>query len=149
MHTDAPNSGRGTGGFDDLRPGTPLGPLTWTISAAANERYWSAAGVDHPALRAGALYPPSAANLTVLLTGTVCADPLIQTRQHLVCHGRAEAGATLVGRARVTDRFVKRGRDYVEVEASITRDDDTPLWTSTVVFTPARTLRAPANEARR
>ena len=52
--------------FADLAPGTPLGPFRVTVSAAANERYWRTVGVDHPALRAGTLFPPIAANVTVL-----------------------------------------------------------------------------------
>ena len=56
------------------------------VSRAANERYWAAAGVDHPALRAGALYPPIAANLTVLLSRPSCDRALLQTAQRVVCH---------------------------------------------------------------
>ncbi len=138
-----------SGGFDALRPGTSLGPAEWTVSPAANERYWRAAGVDHPALRAGALDPPIAANLTVLLASSVCADALVQTRQHLVCHRRADAGTTVVGRGAVTERYDKRGRAYVEVHATFATADapGDPLWTSTVTFTPARTLSAPAPDA--
>jgi hypothetical protein len=125
--------------FADLTPGTPLPELRVTVSAAANERYWSAAGVDHPALRAGALYPPIAANMTVLCFGQVCPEAMIQTRQVLRCHGRAEAGAELVTTGRITDRYEKRGRAYVDVLAEI-RVDDALLWTSEVSFTPASEL---------
>ena len=65
-----------------------------TVSAAANERYWRAAGVDHPALAAGALYPPIAANLTVLCFGQLCPDAMIQTRQRLRCHRVASTPAS-------------------------------------------------------
>jgi hypothetical protein len=41
--------------FGGTAVGTALGPLRITVSAAANERYWASAGVDHPALREGAL----------------------------------------------------------------------------------------------
>ena len=78
-----------------LQAGHELQPLRLTISAAANERYWRAAGVEHPLLRAGALYPPIAANLTILSFGRLCPDAMIQTRQRLVCHRRADAPATL------------------------------------------------------
>ena len=72
--------------FADLAVGTPMVPLRISVSTAANERYWRAAGVDHPRLRAGTLYPPIAANLTILAFNQTCPDAMIQTRQHLVCH---------------------------------------------------------------
>jgi hypothetical protein len=130
--------------FEDLVAGTPLPPLRLTVSAAANERYWRAAGVDHPALAAGALYPPIAANLTVLCFGQACAEPVIQTRQRLRCHRRAAAGSELYTTGRVTAQYEKRGRRYVDVEAVVATTDapDARLWTSEVSFTPAATLRA-------
>src|SRR5262249_49864689 len=118
------------------------GELALTISPAANERYWRAAGVDHPALRAGALYPPIATNLTVLLFGQACSDPVIQTRQRLECHDRADAGSELVARGSVVDVYETRGRAYVDVEAVISTraTPHVPLWTSTVSFTPTATF---------
>src|SRR4249920_2441027 len=109
----------GTTAFSDLTPGTVLGPLRLTISAAANERYWRAAGADHAVLAAGALYPPIAANLTVLCFGQVCGDAMIQTRQHLRCHRRVDAGTELVTSGRVTRQYEKRGRAYVDVETTV------------------------------
>jgi hypothetical protein len=130
--------------FEDLEAGTPLPPLQLTISAAANERYWRAAGVDHPALAAGTLYPPIAANLTVLCFGQACTEPVIQTRQRLRCHRRAQAGSELHTTGRVTAQYENRGRRYVDVEAVVATTDapDDPLWTSEVSFTPAATLGA-------
>jgi hypothetical protein len=128
--------------FAALVPGTDLGEYRVEISRAANERYWRAAGVDHPALRDGALYPPIAANLTVLLFGVRCPDPVIQTRQVLRCHRRAQADALLVTTGRVIARYTKRDREYVDIEATVTTTDSPslPLWTSTVSFTPAATV---------
>ena len=128
--------------WDALAPEQPLGPLRLRISPAANERYWSAAGVDHPLLRAGALYPPIAANLTVLCFQQTVPDAMIQTRQRLKCHRIAPAGAELVTFGRVVARYEKRGREYVDIEvAVITADEpDRPLWTSWVTFTPTATL---------
>jgi hypothetical protein len=123
MHNDPPGIP-----FARLVPGTVLPPLGVTVSAAANERYWQAAGADHPLLSAGALYPPIAANLTVLCFNGVC-------------HARGEAGIELVTAGAVTDRYEKRGRDYVDVRAEI-RAGDQLLWTSEVSFTPAATLKA-------
>jgi hypothetical protein len=122
--------------FAGLEPGVVLDPLTLTMSASANDRYWSGAGVDHPLRRAGALYPLIAANLTVLTFQRRVPEAMIQTRQHLVCHRRADAPATLVTRAVVTDCFEKRGLQYVTVRAEV-RVEDEPLWTSIVDFTPA------------
>jgi hypothetical protein len=114
--------------------GTRLGPMALTVSPAANERYWSAAGVDHPTLRAGALYPPIAANLTILLFQTVASQPMIQTAQQLRCHRRGEAGAELTITGTVTERYEKRGREYAVVEAEVTLPDGAPLWTSRGTF---------------
>jgi hypothetical protein len=125
--------------FSELAAGTPLEPFTLEISAAANDRYWAGAGVDHPLRRAGALYPLIAANLTILTFGELCADAMIQTRQRLVCHRRADAPATLRTAGVVSERYERRGRTYVVVDATVTVDD-APLWSSTVVFTPAAGL---------
>lgn len=125
--------------FDDLPPGTPLGPFAVTVSADANRRYYEAAGVSHPALEGGALYPPIAANLTILLFLESCDAPMIQTRQRLRCHGRIEAGTPLVVTGEVRDRYEKRGRAYVDVLATIApaADPEGPHWESEVSFTPA------------
>ena len=117
-----------------LPVGTPLGPMPLAISVAANERYWAAAGVDHPALRAGALYPPIAANLTVLLVQTVADRALLQTTQRVVCHRRADAGVELTVTGHVADRYEKRGRDYAVVEAEVRLPDGELLWTSIATF---------------
>jgi hypothetical protein len=131
-------------GFAELEPGTALAPLHLTISAAANERYWRSAGVDHPVLVAGALYPPIAANLTVLCFGQTCPDPVIQTRQYLRAHRRVDAGTELVTTGRVAACYEKRGRSYVDVETTVatTGAPNDPVWTSLVSFTPAATLGA-------
>jgi hypothetical protein len=131
--------------FSEMVPGTALGALALTVSEAANRRYWQAAGVDHPALAAGALYPPIAANLTVLCFARVCPDAMIQTRQNLRCHRRVDAGVELVTTGRVARRYEKRGRTYIDVETTVTTADapGEPVWTSEVSFTPAATLGAP------
>lgn len=135
MHTEARP-------FADIKAGTELPELRLSISGAANERYWRAAGVQHPALEAGALYPPIAANLTVLCFGQVCSDAMIQTRQRLRCHRVADAGVELITRGRVTSRYDKRGRTYLDIETVVSTADapDAPLWSSEVSFTPAATL---------
>ena len=123
--------------FADLDVGQRLGPIELTISRAANERYWRSAGVDHPALQDGALYPPMAANLTILLFQTVCDQPMLQTTQRLLCHRRAEADTTLTVSGMIADRFEKRGREYAVVQAVVALPDGELLWTSIVTFTEA------------
>lgn len=123
--------------FAGLGAGAELHPLVLEISADANDRYWEGAGIEHRLRHAGALYPLIATNLTVLAFTQHCADAMIQTRQHLVCHRRADAPARLVTAATILDRFDKRGLPYVTVRAEVTVDDN-PLWTSTVDFTPAQ-----------
>ena len=67
---------------------------------------------------------------------------MIQTRQHLRCHRRVEAGVELVTTGRIAQRYEKRGRTYVDVETTVVTADapDDPVWTSEVSFTPAATL---------
>ena len=120
--------------FGGAVAGTDLGPLAITVSTAANERYWASAGVDHPVLRGGALYPPIAANLTILLFQTVAARPLLHTSQRLVAHRRGDAGTELTVSGTVTDRYEKRGREYAVVDAVVALPDGEPLWTSTATF---------------
>ena len=120
--------------FGGAAVGTDLGPLRITVSAAANERYWASAGVDHPALREGALYPPVAANLAILLFQTVATRPLLHTSQRLVSHRRGQAGSELTVTGTVVDRYEKRGREYAVVAAVIALPDGERLWTSTATF---------------
>jgi hypothetical protein len=129
--------------FDDIPPGTPLGPFPVTVSADANRRYYAAAGVAHPALDSGALYPPIAANLTILLFLQTCDAPMIQTRQRLRCHGRIETDTPLVVTGEVRDRYEKRGRAYVDVHATVApaADPAGPRWESEVSFTPASEVK--------
>lgn len=131
-------------GFADLPAGAAIGPFRVTVSPAANDRYWQAAGVDHPSLRAGHLYPPIAANLTILAFQQHCPDPVIQTRQYLRCHRAQTAGVELVVTGTVGARYEKRGRTYIDVATTIATADraEAPLWTSEVTFTPAATLGA-------
>jgi hypothetical protein len=128
--------------FSQVAAGTSLEPFTLAISAATNDRYWDGAGVEHPLRAAGALYPLIAANLTVLSFGRLCPDAMIQTRQRLLCHRRADAPANLRTTGRVSERYERRGRTYIVVETEVAIDGE-PLWSSSVVFTPAATLEQP------
>ncbi len=71
--------------------GQALGPITIDVSAEASDRYWRAAGIDAPARDAGLLFPPMAANLTILLFQTIASRALLHTKQRLVCHRRPPA----------------------------------------------------------
>ena len=128
--------------FAALAEGTPLGPHVVTVSGGANERYWRSAGVDHPALAGGALYPMIAANLTVLCFAATCPEPVIQTRQRVRAHRRVVAGAELITAGRVVARYEKRGRVYVDIEATVatSAEPGVPVWTSEVSFTPVATV---------
>jgi hypothetical protein len=119
-----------------LAEGIELGPFPVTVSEAANDRYWAGAGIDHPARQAGFLYPPMAANLTILLVQTLLPLPMLQTAQRLDCHRAARAPADLVVTGVVAERFTKRDREYMVVEATVGVVDDAPLWTSVATFTP-------------
>lgn len=134
MHTEAQQFGGEARPFGGAGAGTPLGPLPFHVSRAANERYWRSAGVDHPLLRAGALYPPIAANLTILLFQTVAPRPLLHTAQHLECHRSALAGRELEVHGTLVERFTKRDREYAVVEAEVLLADGDPLWTSVATF---------------
>jgi hypothetical protein len=126
VHSTAP--------FGGTAAGTELGPLQFTVSRDANERYWGSAGVDHPLLRQGALYPPIAANLTILLFQTVAKQPVLHTAQRLACHRRGDADVELSVTGVVAERYEKRGREYAVVEAVVSLPDGDPLWTSTATY---------------
>ncbi len=127
--------------FGGLHVGDQLDPLVLTISPTANERYWRAAGIDHPLLRAGALYPLIAANLTVLALTHHYPVAMIQTRQSLECHRRADAPVELATHARVIERYAKRDLEYIVIEANVTIDGEA-LWDATSHFTPAASVTA-------
>ena len=122
--------------FSDLTVGDAFGPVSYDVSAAANDRYWHAAGIEHPTRTTGFLYPPLAANLTILALQTVAPAPLLHTHQTLISHRSLAAPAALTVHGSVTKRFAKRGREYLEVTAAIT-SDDSPLWTSIATFIAA------------
>jgi len=116
--------------------GVELGPLPLTVSGAANDRYWAGAGIEHPARGAGWLYPPMAANLTILLVQTALAEPLLHTAQRLECHRMARSPADLVVEGLVTGRFAKRDREYMVVDAVVSVVGEDAVWTSVATFTP-------------
>lgn len=135
----------------EVRTGLHLGPHRMALHAAANQRYWSAAGLDGPALADGVAYPLIAANATILAWLEACPTPMIQTRQRLVCHGAVSTPVELVTEGEVVARFASRGRDYVTVRVEVAATGagaDRRVWTSEVDFTPAATLRRPGATTR-
>ena len=110
MNTETGNSaGAGAPPFGGVAVGTAFGPVSFAVSAEANDRYWRAAGIDHPARRDGVLYPPMAANLTILAFQTVAPDPLLHTHQTLVAHAATHAPADLTVYGQVSRRFANAG----------------------------------------
>lgn len=134
MHTPSP--GGGGGGFPD--PGTDLGSLDVVVSAEANDRYWRGAGIDHPARRAGLLYPPMAVNLTILLVQRTVPGGVLHTREELRSLAAVRAPTALTVTGSVADRFEKRGRDYFVVESLVVADDGTELWSSVAALASSR-----------
>lgn len=129
--------------FDAVPPGTRLGPLELTVSDAANRRYWQSAGVRHPLLDGGALYPPIAANLSILLFQQHCDAAMVQTRQHLRCLRVERAGTPLRITGELIERYEKRGRDYVDIDVQIAPQSspDDVFWESRVTFTPTAAVQ--------
>ncbi len=127
--------------FSSLTVGDSFGPVEYDVSASANDRYWRGAGVEHPLRGAGLLYAPMAANLTILALQTVAPAPLLHTRQRLTSHRAAMAPATIIVTGTVTDRYERRGREYLEVTAELSVNGEA-LWTSIATFIPAGSERA-------
>ena len=123
--------------FNGATVGTAFGPVTYEVSEAANDRYWEAAGISHPARAAGVLYPPMAANLTILAFQTVAPDPLLHTAQRIECRAVAHAPTSVTVSGSVTDRFERRGREYVEVTTTTADARGTELWISVATFVEA------------
>ena len=118
--------------------GATLPPLPVAVSEAANDRYWAGAGIEPASHPAGLLYPPMAANLTILAVQQAVDEPLLHTGQRLRCHRALPAPAGLLVRGRCVRRFEQRGRDDAVVEAEIEGPDGAPLWSSVATFTPVR-----------
>ena len=139
MNTEARNSaGAGAPPFGGVVVGTAFGPVSFAVSAEANDRYWRAAGIDHPARREGVLYPPMAANLTILAFQTVAPDPLLHTAPDARRpRRRPTRRPTSRCTARCPRRFARRGREYVEVTTEVATADGTHLWTSIATFVEA------------
>ena len=123
--------------FNGVVVGTAFGPVTYGVSESANDRYWDAAGISHAARDAGVLYPPMAANLTILAFQTVAPDPLLHTSQRLECRAIAHAPTSVTVSGSVTGRFERRGREYVEVTTITTDAGGSELWISVATFVEA------------
>jgi acyl dehydratase len=129
----------------DCGPGTPIGPHRVTLRPEANERYWRAAGLDHPVLAAGAAYPLVCANATVLAWLDTCPTPVIQTRQRLRTHRLVATPVELETTGSVVERSERRGREYAVVRVDVATVDGDLVWTSEVDFTPVQTVSRPTD----
>lgn len=128
----------------ELAVGDRFPTLALRVPAAANDRYWAGAGVDHPTRREGLLYPPMAANLTILLVQQVSPEPLLHAEHMLSCATAARADVELLVDGVVAERFDKRGRDYAVIDAVVATAAGQQLWQSRATFTPTS---APARDA--
>jgi hypothetical protein len=118
-----------------LEIGQQLGPLEVTVSAEGNERYWAAAGVDHPLLREGVLYPPIGATLVIMLVRSAIAPgEVLHTGQQLTAHRFAHVDEPLLTTAVVRDRFSKRDRDYVIVDGRTCNARGETVWSMSGTF---------------
>jgi len=118
--------------------GTPLGPWELELSAAANDRYWAGAGVDHPARHAGVLYPPMLANLMIVALQRRTDEPLLHLHQQVRTWGVATAPGLVRLTGEVVRGFAWRGREALEVRAEVSGGDGARLWTGTATFCTAR-----------
>jgi hypothetical protein len=114
--------------FAALAPDRRFPELRLHLSARANDRYWAGAGVDHVARREGRLYPPMAANLTILLVQQEVPAALLHAEQSLRCTGSALTDVDLVVNGVVAESFEKRGRDYAVIDATVATADGSELW---------------------
>lgn len=119
-------------------PGTDLGHLDVTVSQEANDRYWTGAGVDHPARAAGLLYPPMVVNFTILLVQKTVPDGLLHTWGRLRCHRSVAAPVSLVVTGNVRERFEKRERDYFTVSSEVRTADGDLVWSADLELAASR-----------
>lgn len=124
--------------FGALGIGDRFPELAIRLSARANDRYWAGAGVDHAARTTGVLYPPMAANLTILLVQQVSPEALLHAEQALACVASATGDAQLRVNGTVAERFEKRSREYAVIDATVATAGGAALWRSRATFTPAR-----------
>jgi len=114
------------------------------LSAAANERVLARpAGIDHPALAAGALYPPIARESPRWLCfGEVCPDAMIQTPPVPALpppwsRPASSPGVELVTTGKVSRRYEKRGAATLRRPSRRSWpppiDPTNPLWSSEVL----------------
>lgn len=119
-------------------PGTDLGALTLEVTAPANDRYWRGAGIDHPAREAQLLYPPMGVNFTILLVQRTISAGLLHTWGRLWCHTAVAAPQAVSIAGRVTDRWVRRARDYFTVASEVRDAGGSLLWSIESDFAAAR-----------
>lgn len=118
-------------------PGADLGTLELSISAEANDRYWRGAGISHAARHDALLYPPMAANFTMMLIQQSLPMGLLHTWGRLTARSANTAPADVTVSGQVRGRFVKRQRDYFVVASSVSTTEGA-LWDGEQEFAVAR-----------
>lgn len=109
-------------------PGTDLGVLDLDVSAEANDRYWRGAGIDHAARAAGLLFPPMGVNFTMLLIQRTVPTGVLHTWGRIRSHTAVAAPAAVTISGQVTERWVRRSRDYFTVASEVRDADGVLLW---------------------
>lgn len=110
-------------------PGADLGVLDLDVSAEANDRYWRGAGIDHEARDAGLLFPLMGVNFTMLLIQRSVPTGVLHTWARIRSHAGVAAPAPLTISGRVTERWVRRSRDYFTVASEVRDAEGAPVWT--------------------
>lgn len=110
-------------------PGADLGALDLEVSVEANDRYWRGAGIDHAARDAGLLFPLMGVNFTMLLVQRTVPAGLLHTWGRIRSHRGVAAPAPVTISGRVTERWVRRSRDYFTVASEVRDAEGAPLWT--------------------
>lgn len=119
----------------DLDTGDTIGPVEYTMSAFMVREYCHATELHHDFLQGtnGPIAPPTLVHLDKLrLYRHGCPlgagpDARIHFEFDAIIHGEVPVGERLSVAGRVTDRYQKRGRDYVVMEIELRRAADNLL----------------------
>jgi len=142
--------GRPTVPFDRIEPGQEVGSISYVLDDTLVSRHLRATDQDP--------YPGPYAPVSLLAAeGVNLADRFydisqsVHAGQQLEVHALPRLGSTLTVSGRAVDKFVKRGRRYVQI-ATTTRDETgvqiaSGLTTGVVVYGEAEGADAPRAEA--
>ena len=119
----------------DLDRGDVLGPVQYTMSRFVVREYCHAVEMHQPCFQEGAnpIAPPTLVHLDKLrlyrhaCPGGTGPDARVHYEYDATIHAPVLAGTRLSVKGTVTDRYVKRGRDYVILEIDMRAADDDRL----------------------